>query len=128
MISYLQVANLGTYGVGGSLYFLRVFRAFRALRVLRYNTMPCFITGNTTNIIACRFISFVRDLQVLFTALLKTFRALAYVITLLLIILFVGASIGFHMYSTVDPDNPANPYSRLLNGMLTLFCIVTADG
>eukprot|EP00026_Physarum_polycephalum_P003717 Phypoly_transcript_03731.p1 GENE.Phypoly_transcript_03731~~Phypoly_transcript_03731.p1 ORF type:complete len:522 (+),score=71.18 Phypoly_transcript_03731:711-2276(+) len=109
VISYLQVANLGAYGVASSLYFLRVFRALRALRALR-------------------FISFVRDLQVLFSALLKTFRALAYVLTLLLIILYVGAVIAYHIYSTTQPDNPANPYSELLNGMLTLFCFVTADG
>lgn len=70
----------------------------------------------------------MQDLQVLFSALLKTFRALAYVLTLLLIILYVGAAIAFHIYSTTQPDNPANPYSELLTGMLTLFCFVTADG
>ncbi len=64
----------------------------------------------------------------LFSALLKTFRALAYVLSLLVLILFVGASIGFQIYSYIQPDNPANPYSSLLNAMLTLFCFVTADG
>eukprot|EP01111_Echinosteliopsis_oligospora_P016782 TRINITY_DN7082_c0_g1_i2.p1 TRINITY_DN7082_c0_g1~~TRINITY_DN7082_c0_g1_i2.p1 ORF type:complete len:324 (+),score=58.84 TRINITY_DN7082_c0_g1_i2:246-1217(+) len=99
--SFLQIINIGGYSVG-RLSALRTIRAFRACR-------------------AFRFIGMVRDLQVISLAILRTFRTLIYVLSLLVIVLFVGAAMAFNIFG-------GEYFGSLLRGMLTSFCFVTADG
>eukprot|EP01112_Ceratiomyxa_fruticulosa_P003385 TRINITY_DN1374_c0_g1_i2.p1 TRINITY_DN1374_c0_g1~~TRINITY_DN1374_c0_g1_i2.p1 ORF type:complete len:437 (-),score=76.22 TRINITY_DN1374_c0_g1_i2:153-1463(-) len=87
-----------------------VIRAFSALRSLR----------------ALRIISFLRSLQIIINALLKTFKSIFYVITLLLVMLFVYGALGVQIFG--GNTDPANPFSTLPNAIFNLVDFMTADG
>eukprot|EP01113_Clastostelium_recurvatum_P012128 TRINITY_DN16259_c0_g1_i2.p1 TRINITY_DN16259_c0_g1~~TRINITY_DN16259_c0_g1_i2.p1 ORF type:complete len:443 (+),score=101.69 TRINITY_DN16259_c0_g1_i2:133-1329(+) len=85
---------------------IRLFSAIRSLRALR-------------------FISLFSQLQILVGALVKTIGSIFYVITLLLVMLFVGSVLGYQLYGG-NPD-PSNPFSSVPLAMYNLFDFLTAD-
>eukprot|EP00033_Pygsuia_biforma_P003824 GCRY01004191.1.p1 GENE.GCRY01004191.1~~GCRY01004191.1.p1 ORF type:complete len:389 (-),score=65.86 GCRY01004191.1:112-1278(-) len=109
VFSYLQIA-LTTGGSGGSsdYTYLRVIRALRALRALRS-------------------IAFVKSLQVIVSALLKTMFDIVNILALMILIIFVFAITGHYLWGS-NEDGDTERWGTLPKAMWSLFAISTADG
>lgn len=109
MISCVQVV-LDLFGGGDSRFgSLKVLRALRTLRTLRT-------------------VSFIKGLKVLVTALLDTLRKwVTNIILLLLLLMFLFATIGYHFFGASDDGDKEN-WGSLGAAMMTLFSFVTVDG
>ncbi|XP_076132857.1 cation channel sperm-associated protein 3-like [Alosa pseudoharengus] len=95
-------------GGTSSLSSISAFRSIRAFRVLKT-------------------VSFIRGLQALTAALLKTMKSLTYVLTLMLLLMFIFAVIGHEFFgdpATGDPEN----WGDIGSAFFTLFSLVTVDG
>lgn len=85
----------------------RLFRIFKALKALR----------------AARALSFLKNLQVIVTTLLKSIPAMASIILLLGLILYIFAIIFVDFYKDVLPDK----FGTLTQALITCFQLITLD-
>jgi cation channel sperm-associated protein 3 len=115
IISMLQFFDtvVGSSLFGSEVSFIRVLRAMRALRALRS-------------------ISMIRALRVLVDALVKTFASVLNLLSVLLLITYVFAIMGFYFFGK-DAGNNAehtgiDDWATLPRAMYSLFSYVTADG
>lgn len=88
--------------------FLRVFRALRALRALRS-------------------ISFIRGLQVIVSALLKTIASSVNVVVLLILVMFVFSMIGHYFFGR-DEESDNVRWGTIFDSMYSLWVYTTLDG
>ena len=88
--------------------FLRVFRALRALRALRS-------------------ISFIRGLQVIVSALLKTIASSVNVVILLILVMFVFSMIGHYFFGR-DENSDKVRWGTIFDSMYSLWVYTTLDG
>ena len=72
---------------------------------------------------ALRSISFLRSLQVIVSALLKTISEVANLLILLILLMYVWAIMGYNFFGS-DP-NASQQWGDLLNAMYALFQLVT---
>ena len=107
LLSYLELVaqTIQSFGDFG---FLRVLRALRALRALRS-------------------ISFVRSLQVIVVALLKTAAGVFYIVFLLLLLIYIFAVVGYYTFGFDETGDREN-WGTLDRAMMSLFVFVTVDG
>ncbi|XP_062309626.1 cation channel sperm-associated protein 3-like [Osmerus eperlanus] len=91
-----------------SLTSLRIVRACRSLRVLKT-------------------VSFIRGLQALISALFKTLKSVVLVLSLMFLLMYIFALIGFYNYGDPDTGDPEN-WGDLGSAFFTLFSLVTVDG
>eukprot|EP00698_Gefionella_okellyi_P001866 TRINITY_DN1170_c0_g1_i2.p1 TRINITY_DN1170_c0_g1~~TRINITY_DN1170_c0_g1_i2.p1 ORF type:complete len:461 (+),score=83.41 TRINITY_DN1170_c0_g1_i2:1444-2826(+) len=86
---------------------LRVFRAVRALRALR----------------ALRAITFLKKLQIIVSALLRSLPAMGSTMLLLFLTIYVFAIVGKTLYQTIL----VSQYGSLGHAIFTLFALITID-
>ena len=120
--------------------FLRVFRALRALRALRsisfvrplqvgsslrcYVCVSCFVYARQLCVEIISHFSLQMHLQVIVNALMKTFQSIVNLLTLLLLVVYVFAIVGYYFLGTVDADR----WGTLQLSMYSLWCFTTVDG
>lgn len=103
----LIVQNVGSFDVAAIFRLLRMFRAIRALRALR----------------VLRTIRFLKNLQVIMTTILKSFRALSTIVMLQGLFLYMFAVIGRGLFYEVAPSR----FGTLGKALFTLFQLITLD-
>ncbi|KAL9954463.1 hypothetical protein ACROYT_G042004 [Oculina patagonica] len=103
----LIVQNVGSFDVAAIFRLLRMFRAIRALRALR----------------VLRTIRFLKNLQVIMTTILKSFRALSTIVMLQGLFLYMFAVIGRGLFYEVAPAR----FGTLGKAFFTLFQLITLD-
>ncbi|XP_057316452.1 cation channel sperm-associated protein 1-like isoform X3 [Hydractinia symbiolongicarpus] len=103
----LIVQNVGSFDVAAIFRLLRMFRAIRALRALR----------------VLRTIRFLKNLQVIMTTILKSFRALSTIVMLQSLFLCMFAVIGRGLFYKVAPSR----FGSILRAIYTLFQLITLD-
>ncbi|XP_028396182.1 cation channel sperm-associated protein 1-like [Dendronephthya gigantea] len=103
----LIVRSVGAFDVAAIFRLLRMFRAIRALRALR----------------VLRTIRFLKNLQVIMTTILKSFRALSTIVLLMFLFLYMFAVIGRELFNAVDPKR----FGSLVKALITLFQLITLD-
>ncbi|EDO49910.1 predicted protein, partial [Nematostella vectensis] len=103
----LIVQNMGSFDVAAIFRLLRMFRAIRALRALR----------------VLRTIRFLKNLQVIMTTILKSFRALSTIVMLQGLFLYMFAVIGRGLFYDVSPER----FGSLGKAFFTLFQLITLD-
>ncbi|XP_068682482.1 cation channel sperm-associated protein 1-like [Montipora foliosa] len=103
----LIVQNVGSFDVAAIFRLLRMFRAIRALRALR----------------VLRTIRFLKNLQVIMTTILKSFRALSTIVMLQGLFLYMFAVIGRGLFYEVAPGR----FGSLGKAFFTLFQLITLD-
>ncbi|XP_073249025.1 cation channel sperm-associated protein 1-like [Porites lutea] len=103
----LIVQNVGSFDVAAIFRLLRMFRAIRALRALR----------------VLRTIRFLKNLQVIMTTILKSFRALSTIVMLQGLFLYMFAVIGRGLFYEVAPTR----FGTLGKAFFTLFQLITLD-
>lgn len=106
-ISYVTDVALDSNDTKANVSFLKIFRALRALRALRS-------------------ISFIRPLQVLVSALIKTMASILYLVGLLLLLMFVWAMIGHYSFGRT-PDADSEEWGTIQFSMYQLWVLVTLD-
>lgn len=70
-----------------------------------------------------RTIRFLKNLQVIMTTILKSFRALSTIVLLMFLFLYMFAVIGRELFSAVDPKR----FGSLAKALVTLFQLITLD-
>ncbi|XP_066911083.1 cation channel sperm-associated protein 1-like isoform X1 [Clytia hemisphaerica] len=101
------VQNVGYFDVAAIFKMLKMFRAIRALRALR----------------VLRTIRFLKNLQVIMTTILKSFRALSTIVMLQGLFLYMFAVIGRGLFYEVSP----NRFGSMSRAFFTLFQLITLD-
>ncbi|XP_031554063.1 cation channel sperm-associated protein 1-like [Actinia tenebrosa] len=103
----LIVQNVSSFDVAAIFRLLRMFRAIRALRALR----------------VLRTIRFLKNLQVIMTTVLKSFRALSTIVMLQSLFLYMFAVIGRGLFYEISPSR----FGNLGKAFFTLFQLITLD-
>eukprot|EP00736_Rhodelphis_marinus_P012398 Rmarinus@m.10744 len=107
-LDYLQFIVAGLMDINPKiLRILRVFRAVRAIRALR----------------VLRTITFLKNLQIIVTTLLKSIPAMGSIILMLFLVLYVFAIIGVYMYGDAMPDR----FGSIGAAIFALFQLITLD-
>jgi cation channel sperm-associated protein 1 len=107
-IEYIQVAIASSSFINPRIFrILRIFRAVRALRALR----------------VLRSIRFLQKLQVIVNTLLSSVPAMANVIILLLLVMFIYSLVGRNLYADAYPERFGNTFRAFFE----MFQLITLD-